>query len=42
MEIAADQLLAEAGQMALEIRLKDRAIAILQAENKMTRGDLLR
>lgn len=32
MEITTEQLVAEAGQMALELRLKDRLIAELQAE----------
>jgi hypothetical protein len=31
MNITPEQLLAEAGQMALELRLKDRAIAVLEA-----------
>lgn len=30
MQISPDELLAEAGRMALELRLKDRAIAALE------------
>jgi len=32
MQITPDELLAEAGQMALEIRIKDQIIAALQAK----------
>ena len=37
MEITAEQLLAEAGRMALELRLKDQAIDALTAENQRLR-----
>ena len=40
MEITAEQLLAEAGRMALEIRLKDQAIDALTAENQQLRAQL--
>lgn len=33
MEITTEELLAEAGRMALELRLKDREIVRLAAEN---------
>ena len=33
MNLTVDQLLAEAGRMALEIRLKDQALEALVAEN---------
>jgi hypothetical protein len=33
MQITPEQLLAEAGRMALEIRLKDQALGALVAEN---------
>jgi hypothetical protein len=32
MHMTPDELLAEAGRMALELRLKDRALAIYEAE----------
>ena len=38
MQITPDQLMAEAGQMALELRLKDQAIAVLEAELARLRG----
>lgn len=38
MQITPDQLVAEAGQMALEIRFKDQLIAALQAENARLRA----
>jgi hypothetical protein len=40
MDLTVDQLAAEAGRMALELRLKDRLIVVLQAENTQLRGAL--
>jgi hypothetical protein len=40
MQITPEQLLAEAGRMALEIRLKDQALDSLAAENSELRGKL--
>jgi hypothetical protein len=40
VEISTEQLAAEAGHMALEIRFKDRAIDQLQAENARLRAEL--
>lgn len=37
MQITPEQLLDEAAHMALELRLKDRAIAALEAENARLR-----
>ena len=38
MQITPDDLLREAADMALELRIKDRVIAGLQAENERLRG----
>lgn len=38
MQLTVDELLAEAGQMALELRVKDRVIARLEAENAELRA----
>jgi hypothetical protein len=40
MQITPEQILNEAGAMALELRLKDQVIAALQAENAQLRGQL--
>jgi len=40
MQITPDQLLAEAGAMALELRLKDQAITALEAEVARLRRQL--
>lgn len=40
MQVSPDELMAEAGQLALECRLKDRVIAGLQAENAALRAQL--
>lgn len=40
MEIGAQELLAEAGQMALELRLKERALTALEAEVARLRARL--
>ena len=40
MQITPDQMYAEAGRMALEIRFKDQVIAALEAENKALREQL--
>lgn len=40
MQIGTDELMAEAGQLALECRLKDRVIGALQAENAALRAQL--
>lgn len=37
MQVTPDQLLAEAGRMALELRMKDQALAALEAENAALR-----
>lgn len=40
MQITPDQLFAEAGAMALELRLKDQVIGRLEAENEALRQQL--
>ena len=40
MQITPEQLLAEAGRMALELRLKDQALDALAAENRELRAQL--
>jgi len=37
MQVSVDELTAEAGRMALELRFKDQAIAVLEAENARLR-----
>lgn len=40
MQITPDDLFAEAGRMALEIRLMDQALAVLSEENANLRSQL--